>query len=105
LLNGENNNMAYTDNLRKQHNEIVQVVRDITVKLGNQPLDATGMRSLLSRLAGQVVFHLAMEDESLYPRLAASDDQTAKGTATKFMQEMGGVAEVFTSFSLADRLQ
>lgn len=91
--------MAYTDNLRKQHNDIVAVVREITVKLGSTRLDAPGLRSLLSRLAGQVSFHLAMEDDSLYPRLASSDNAQARTVATTFLQEMGGLAEVFTAFS------
>lgn len=91
--------MPSTDNLRKQHNDIVLVAREITTKLNTVPLDATALRSLLSRLAGQVNFHLAMEDQSLYPRLAACPDEEAKAVARKFMLEMGGLAEVFSVFS------
>ena len=80
----------HTRHLRKQHNDSVLVVREITVKLGAKPLDATGLRSLLSKLAGQVRFHLAMQDEPLCPRLASCADPAADRPDQRHRGRHGG---------------
>jgi hypothetical protein len=90
--------MGFTDKFRTQHEEILAVAGEITGKLKGKP-DATEIRKLLSNLAGKVNFHLAMEDKALYPRLMQSKGSGAQAMATKFQNEMGGLAEVFTNYN------
>lgn len=90
--------MGYTDKFRNQHNDILLVAGEITKKLKTEP-DAMVLRKLLSNLAGKINFHLAMEDKALYPRLMERKDSDAKLMATKFMQEMGGLGQVFAVYN------
>lgn len=90
--------MGFSDKFRAQHDEILAMAGEITVKLKGKP-DATEIRKLLSNLAGKVNFHLAMEDKALYPRLMQVKGSDAQVTATKFQNEMGGLAEVFSSYN------
>jgi hypothetical protein len=90
--------MGFTDKFRVQHDEILALTREITASLKPQP-DAVAVRKLLSSLAGKVNFHLAMEDKALYPRLALQKDSRAQALATKFMADMGGLADVFMAYN------
>ena len=91
--------MGFTDKFRAQHEEILAVAREITQRLQQPGLDAPLLRKLLSNLAGKVSFHLAMEDDALYPRLKGQQDSRANQMATKFMTEMGGLAAVFAAYN------
>lgn len=90
--------MGFSDKFRAQHDEILAMAGEITVKLKGKP-DAAEIRKLLSNLAGKVNFHLAMEDKALYPRLMQVKGSDAQVTATKFQNEMGGLAEVFSNYN------
>ena len=57
------------------------------------------MRTLLSNLAGKLNLHLAMEDKALYPRLMEKKDAESGVLARKYMDEMGGLAQVFTTYN------
>ncbi|MEJ8837929.1 hemerythrin domain-containing protein [Ramlibacter sp. AN1133] len=91
--------MAYTDNFRRQHQELLTMVGDIVARLKAQPADAHGLRNLLSALAGKLTVHLAMEDKALYPRLADVDVENSRSISLAFQQEMGGLAGVFTAYN------
>jgi hypothetical protein len=73
------------------------MVGELTQKL-KATEDPQSLRTALSALAGKLNFHLAMEDKALYPRLMKSDG-AAQGVAKKFMDEMGGLAEVFQTYN------
>ena len=90
--------MGYTDKFRAQHDDILQVAGDITAKL-QANAEPAALRKLLSNLAGKVNFHLAMEDEALYPRLMADGSAAVKTRAAKFKDEMGGLGRVFTDYN------
>ncbi len=53
---------------------------------------------LLMELTGQLNLHLAMEDESLYPKLAKAGDARTAETARRFQIEMGGLRRAFEGF-------
>jgi iron-sulfur cluster repair protein YtfE (RIC family) len=91
--------MAYTDNFRRQHQELLAMVGEVAGKLKAEPGDARGLRNLLSALAGKLTVHLAMEDKALYPRLAEAKVESARGLARSFQQEMGGLAQTFASYN------
>lgn len=92
--------MAISDMYRKQHREILEVGAKLGTLLNEAALkaDAAPARQALSQLAGKVKVHLAMEDKSLYPQLAASKKPQTASTATKFKQSMGGLVDVFLAF-------
>jgi len=92
--------MPRSDNFRKQHVEILSAAREINALLSDD-LSAEGaatIRPLLSKLAGLVTLHLAMEDRSLYPTLAAHPDATVRATAKRYSDEMAPIAAVFADY-------
>jgi hypothetical protein len=91
--------MAYTDNFRRQHQELLAMVAEITGKLKSDPGDARGLRDALSALAGKLTVHLTMEDKALYPRLAQVKGENASAVAQAFQHEMGGLAGQFTEYN------
>lgn len=90
--------MGYTDKFKAQHDDILQVAGEITSQLKANG-DPAALRKLLSNMAGKVNFHLAMEDEALYPRLMTGGTAAVKTKAAKFKEEMGGLGRVFTDYS------
>jgi hypothetical protein len=100
LSNNLGKEMARTDSFRKQHDEIMNIARDINGMLGSAIDDGSAdkIRSLLSKLAGLVNLHLAMEDKALYPTLLAHRDASVANTARRFSDEMGSVAAAFVGY-------
>ena len=90
--------MSFTDKFRTQHNEILQIAKEMTAELKGEA-DPAILRKLLSNLAGKLNFHLAMEDQALYPRLMDRKDSDTRQLAKKFMDEMGGLGKVFTTYN------
>ena len=90
--------MGFTDKFRTQHNEILVIAKEMTAEMKGDG-DAAVLRKLLSNLAGKLNFHLAMEDQALYPRLLERKEADAKTMAKQFMTEMGGLGKVFTTYN------
>ena len=92
--------MGITDNLRKQHEEMVGIVTKMSAILNCEKLskDANEMRSLLSQLAGKVNIHLAMEDKALYPHLLGHSDDKLKNIARNYIAEMGDIGTTFKGY-------
>jgi glycine/D-amino acid oxidase-like deaminating enzyme len=92
--------MAYTDNFRKQHGELLNVAKSMAKLLDAERLkqDATEVRRLLSVLHGKLSVHLVMEDKSLYPRLLNHHDAEIRATTQRFIDEMGTLAGVFKGY-------
>lgn len=90
--------MSFTDKFRTQHNEILVIAKEMTAELKGSA-DAAVLRKQLSNLAGKLNFHLAMEDQALYPRLMERKNSDTHALAQKFMAEMGGLGKVFTTYN------
>jgi hypothetical protein len=88
-----------TEQYRSQHDRLLQLAETILNGLMAQPFDAPAVRSSLSRLAGVLKIHLAVEDEVLYPTLGENPDPTVRETARQFADEMGSLAAVFTEYN------
>lgn len=43
--------------------------------------------------------HLAMEDNALYPRLLAHKDESVMSTAMRFIDEIGGIKDLFSKYT------
>lgn len=91
--------MPYTDNFRRQHQEILAVVGEIQARLKPDVVrnDPKALRTLLSALAGKLSIHLAMEDKALYPRMIQADVENSGAMATAFQNEMGSIGQVFSA--------
>lgn len=92
--------MSATEKFRKQHAEIVLMVGQIEPLLDPQKLTASAneVRSLLSTLLGKLSLHLAMEDNSLYPRLQQHQDPKLREIAKQYMKEMSDVKPSVEAF-------
>jgi len=93
--------MSATAMYRKQHDELVELVRSIAGTLDESALagGATAEASeLLTRLTGKLMVHLAAEDYALYPKMIESDDAEAASTAKQYRDEMGGLKEAFQGY-------
>lgn len=92
--------MPRSDNLRKQHVEILSSAREINELLSDNlsAIDAAAIRPILSKLAGLVSLHLAMEDRSVYPTLAAHPDAGVRAIGKRYSDEMAGIAAVFGDY-------
>lgn len=93
--------MSFTETFRRQHNELLQLVKEISNQLSLETLqkDAKEVRSLLSNLSGKISIHLAVEDNSLYPRLLEHESPEIRALAKKYIDEMGNIKEVFSAYS------
>lgn len=91
--------MGFTEKFRVQHDEILALAGSITKMLEGKEPDVLAVRKQVSLLAGKVNFHLAMEDKALYPRLMERKGTRADAMASRFMAEMGGLAEVFGNYT------
>ncbi len=92
--------MSKTTNFRTQHKELLQIATEMSSHLKESELanDANCVRSLLSKLAGKLTVHLAMEDKNLYPSLLNHEDERVRTTAKRFIDEMGGIQEAFSKY-------
>lgn len=93
--------MALTDNLKRQHKELLQVANDLAaiLEVGKLAKDSAAARTLLSTLAGKLSVHLQMEDKSLYPHLLSQKNEQLVSLTTKYINEMGGIKTSFDTFS------
>jgi hemerythrin-like domain-containing protein len=92
--------MAATDAYRKQHSELLALAAKLADALDPAKLgrDATPARLILSNLSGKLKVHLAMEDNSLYPRMLQDSDPAVSAMARRFADEMGGIAKAFGGY-------
>jgi iron-sulfur cluster repair protein YtfE (RIC family) len=93
--------MALTDTLRRQHEELVSIVVTINEQMTTKDSikeNARELRKLLSKLAGKLKMHLAVEDKILYPKLLDSNEIASKKTAKEFLREMGEIGKIFNSY-------
>ncbi|HWI29167.1 MAG TPA: hemerythrin domain-containing protein [Stellaceae bacterium] len=92
--------MSVTQSLRKQHAEMVEVVRQIDAGLDPQRLAASAgeIRNRLSALLGKLTMHLAVEDNSLYPSLEKHANPKVREIGSKFAREMAAVKPSVEAF-------
>lgn len=95
--------MADVSRYREQHASLVKGIGAIErlARPDEVGSKAPELLRLLMELAGQLKLHLALEDESLYPRLVKATDPKTAETARRFQREMGGLRRAFEAF-LAD---
>jgi hemerythrin-like domain-containing protein len=92
--------MGETDTFRRQHDEILMLVKELQPRLGPATLrgDAAPVAAGLQRLAVMLKAHLALEDATLYPKLLTHTDASVAATARRYQQEMGGLQTAFANY-------
>jgi hemerythrin-like domain-containing protein len=92
--------MGQTDSFRRQHQEILGLVKELHPQLDVVSLrrDAAPVATGLQRLAAMLKAHLALEDSTLYPKLLAHADPAVADTARRYQQEMGGLQTAFSNY-------
>jgi hypothetical protein len=90
-----------TDNLRRQHRELLRLSRDIAawLKVDAISTGAVRLRAQIAALSGVLNVHLAMEDGVMYPRLRVHDDPGIRAVAARYVDEMGGLKKTFVEYS------
>lgn len=93
--------MSRTTALRKQHDAIAVLARDITqaAESVTDTDSAERLQRLLRQLNTILTTHLASEDRMLYPELLASGDHRTAATASRFCEEMGGLTNSYGEFA------
>ncbi|PKU24404.1 hemerythrin domain-containing protein [Telmatospirillum siberiense] len=93
---------AKTENYRKQHKEIGEILKKIEQMLmvSRIEADAEPVATIMRELGGKISVHLAIEDSALYPRLIALSDIRIRSTAMRFKQEMGSLKTSFDDFRM-----
>lgn len=86
--------MARTDRFRQQHNDLLGIAAQLQNLLDPTALaaDASAARTTLSRFIGSLNMHISIEDNVLYPELAAHKDAAVAAIAKKFSVEMKSTA-------------
>lgn len=92
--------MANTNDLRRQHNEIKELIDFLKLNMeeGKVKAEASQIALKINTLAGKLRVHLAAEDDCLYPRLLNEGDDKAKMVAERFFLEMGNLSQVFMEY-------
>ena len=92
--------MSNLSMLRKQHTEVFEIMNNIDTltKKGDLDIIAKDIAYNINALSGKLKMHLMSEDKFLYPTLVNSNSKDIRNTAQIFYNEMGDVAETFTSF-------
>lgn len=91
--------MPITNNLRRQHTEILGLASEINEALKASPPAIEQVGKLLPALAGKIKIHLAVEDNVLYPKLLNSGEAKIRKTAAEFIAEMGDFTKVFGDYN------
>lgn len=92
--------MRATDTFRKHHEDILSVAGEIGALLTEDKVVAESktISRLLAKFAGKLKGHLVMEDQVLYPKLLDHADPHINNMASRFMKEMGGIAETVEQY-------
>ena len=92
--------MRKTETYRTHHEELRGIVARIEVML--DPASVTNapdaVAGVVRELFGKFSVHLAIEDNSLYPRAKAHADARLRDTAARFETEMGGLSQRFDAY-------
>lgn len=95
--------MRKTEAYRKHHDELRALAARIEAMLDTAAItaDPAPVANVVRELFGKFSIHLALEDNSLYPRYTAHADLRVADTARRFQTEMGDLGERFDAYKRA----
>ena len=85
---------------REQHARLLALGRELESQLDEDALarDASAARLAVSRIAGALQIHLAMEDDSLYPSLLVHSNAQLRECAQRLRDELKGLREALARY-------
>ena len=91
--------MVNREILSKEHAELDGLAVQLLALVAKQPAETTALSTLRWRLNHVLMVHLAKEDNLLYPQLKSSTIPATRMLATRFADEMGGLAATYLAYS------
>lgn len=92
--------MRKTETYRQHHQELRAIAARIEVLLDASAIaaDPNAVAGVVRELFGKFSVHLAIEDNSLYPRTKAHADARLREVAHRFEAEMGDLSQRFDAY-------
>ncbi|HTH18348.1 MAG TPA: hemerythrin domain-containing protein, partial [Magnetospirillum sp.] len=92
--------MRKTETYRQHHEELRAIVARIEAFLDPAAVaaDTNPVAAVVRELFGKFSVHLAIEDNSLYPRTQALGDTRLREVAQRFQAEMGNLSQRFDAY-------
>jgi hypothetical protein len=94
--------VSNTERYRAQHAEILRLATGLKRRLSPATLaaDAAPARYILSELSGQLLMHLAAEDNVFYPQMLRSADAKTRALTQRFVADMHPIADAFRRYAV-----
>lgn len=91
----------YTDSLRKQHEETLSLIREISGYLTKSSLaeNSHQVRLLISTLLGKANYHRGVEDATLYPKLLQHESSEMSSLAERYYKGFIDTKDVLGNYS------
>lgn len=92
--------MRKTETYRQHHQELRSIAARIDAQLDPEGIAANpnAVATVVRELFGKFSVHLAIEDNSLYPRAKAHTDTRVRDIAVRFEKEMGDLSARFDAY-------
>ncbi len=85
--------------LSAEHAELDQLAEQLITQVTQSGGPDTRMASMRWRLNHVLMVHLAKEDRHVYPRLQSCGEARVEAMATRFADEMGGLAQAYLAYA------
>ncbi|QNU67693.1 hemerythrin domain-containing protein [Ruminiclostridium herbifermentans] len=87
-------------NLKRQHNEIIELAGYILSDIKNNTVDKNidNIVKSINTISGKLKIHLLSEDECLYPNLLSSSDAALNMFGKKYYEEMSEVTKGYDEY-------
>jgi len=93
--------MGPTDDLKRQHKTILELVQQIEQCLAPNKLaqDADAVKETLTMLTRMLTTHLATEDSELFPMILTRHNESARRKMRVFIEEISTLAGLFKTYA------
>jgi Hemerythrin HHE cation binding domain len=90
-----------TGRFRRQHDDLTRLGFQLASMLSPEVVQRRSVvvRRLVARFAGKVLIHAAMENEALYPRLLAHEDEQVRACARSLFDDARELYDAVRAFS------
>ena len=82
----------------KQHRDALDLAQRLQRKIQEPQPAVSDIVAILIELAGKLKFHLSMEDQYVYPKAIASQDEALRSVAHRMQSEMLGISAAFAKY-------
>ena len=87
------------NNYLEQHKAITDEINKLRMLIKDDLVEkAAEMAATINTLAGKIKIHLLSEDKYFYPALEKNEDKNIRNLAKDYQEEMGTLAEGYTTF-------